>query len=46
MAALSASTDEKVMATSIVVDLLFRVVAARRRLEELERGPNAGPPAP
>jgi hypothetical protein len=37
--------DDKVVATATVVDLLLRVVAARRHLEEVERIPNTGPPA-
>jgi len=34
---LSAGANEKVMASSEVVDLLIRVVAARRHLESVER---------
>ena len=38
VSSLSNGMNEKVMASSEVVDLLVRVVAARRHLEDLERG--------
>lgn len=37
VSSLSGGVSEKVMASSEVVDLLVRVVAARRHLEDLER---------
>jgi hypothetical protein len=45
VSSLSDTKDETVMATSNLVDLLLRVVAARHHLEDVERRPNAGPPA-
>ena len=39
---LSETPDETVMATSGIVDLLLRVVAARRHLEDLESRPKMG----
>jgi hypothetical protein len=45
VSALSDTKDETVMATSNLVGLLLRVVAARRHLEDVERPQNASPPA-
>ena len=42
---LSDTDDDTVMATSNLVDLLLRVVAAKRHLKDVESRPNAGPPA-
>ena len=46
VSALSAGTDEKVMASSKVVDSLFRVVIARRHLDKLEGSASTMWPAP
>ena len=43
---LASGVNEKVMASSKVLDLLFRVVAARRHLEDLERRPDEAGPGP
>lgn len=45
VSALSNTDNETVMATSNLVGLLLRVVAARRHLEDVERPQNAGPSA-
>jgi predicted site-specific integrase-resolvase len=42
---LSESDGETIMATSNIVGLLLRVVAAKEHLENVERGPSTGPPA-
>jgi hypothetical protein len=42
---LSETNDDTVMAASSLVDLLLRVVAAKRHLEDLEHRPKAGLPA-
>ena len=40
---LSENDGDTVMAASSLVDLLLRVVAAKRHLEDLERPPEVGP---
>lgn len=42
---LSGTGVETVMASSNIVGLLLRVVAAKEHLENVERGPNTGIPA-
>ena len=45
VSSLSNTNDETVVATSNLVDLLLRLVAARRHLEDVEGPQNVGPPA-
>ena len=42
---LSDTCVDTVMASSDIVGLLLRVVAAKEHLENVERSPNTGPPA-